>query len=179
LNAAKLAPNCTPARGLNDFSWVVKFFVKKVTSDVWKARKVHLTASILCLKVSACKVIENFFPYGFSLTKDDRISVFQGFIRQSRYMESAQYHLCPFRPQPIGDTIHIRHVVSQPDNQGQFAILPVRYRFIRLIYETDIEMVWGQGSHRRKTDGGVPEQGQADAKGLVTFLRSRCGGDEK
>jgi hypothetical protein len=94
-------------------------------------------------------------------------------------VESAQYHLCPFGPQAIGNAINIRHVVGQPDNQGQLAVLPVWDRFIRLVYEADIESVWGQGSHRRKTDGRVAEQGKANAEGLVTSLRSRSGGDKE
>jgi len=72
-----------------------------------------------------CKVIENFFPYAFSLAEDDSIGMFQSFLRQSSHMESAQYYLCPFRAQTIGDPINIRHVVGQPDDQGQLAVLPV------------------------------------------------------
>jgi hypothetical protein len=179
LNAAKLAPDCATSRGFYDFSGVIEFFVKKVPPDVRKPRKIHLSTDIFFLQISVRKIIENFFPYAFSLTEDDRMGVFQGFIRKSGYVESAQDHLCPFRPQTIGDAIDIRHVVGQPDNQGQSAILPVWNRFIRLVYKTDVEPVWGQGSHRCKTDGGIAEQGQADAESLVTSLRSRCGGDEK
>jgi hypothetical protein len=85
-------------------------------------------------------------------------------------MESAQYHLRPFRPQPIGNMINIRHVVGQSDDQGQLAVLPIWNRLIGLVYEADIESVRGQGSHRRKADGGISEQGQADTKGLVACL---------
>jgi hypothetical protein len=82
-------------------------------------------------------------------------------------MESAQYHLRPFRPQPIGDTIHIRHVVGQSNDQGQLAVLPIWDRLIGFIDEANIESVRGQGSHRRKADSRIPEQRQADTKGLV------------
>jgi hypothetical protein len=179
LNAAKLAPDCTTSRGLDDFSRVVEFLIKKITPDVRKPGKVHFSADIPFLQGSTRKVVECLFPYGLGLTKDDRISVFQSFIWQSRYMESAQYHPCPFGPQAIGNAINIRHVVGQPDDQGQLAVLPVWDRFVRLVYEADIESVWGQGSYRRKTDGGVTEQGQADSEGLVACPRTRCSGDEK
>ena len=112
LNAAKLAPDCTPPCGFNDFSRVVEFFVKKISPDVRKPGEVYLSTDIFFLQSSTCKVVENVFPYGFSLTQDDRIGVFQGFLWQSRYMESAQDHFCPLKPQTIGDAINIRHVVG-------------------------------------------------------------------
>jgi hypothetical protein len=179
LNAAERASDCTPAGGFNDFSGVVEFLVKKVTPDVWKPGKVCFPASIFFLQVSLYEVLENFFPDGFSLSKDHRIGVFQGLVRQSRYMESTQYHLRPFGPQAIGDTINIRHVVGQPHNQGQMAVFSVGDKFIRFVYETDMEPVRGQGGHRRKADGGIPEQGQADTKGLVACPLARCSGYEK
>jgi hypothetical protein len=116
LNAAKLASDSTTTRGFNDLSWVVEFFRKKVTPDVRKPGKVCLSANVLFLQVSTYKVIEDLYPYGFSLTKDHRIGVSQSFVRQSRYMESAQYHLGPFRSQTIGNMVNIRHVVGQADD---------------------------------------------------------------
>ena len=47
------------------------------------------------------------------------------------------------------------------------AVFPVGNRFIGLIYETDIESVRSQGGYRCKADGGIAEQRQSDAEGLV------------
>ena len=60
--------------------------------------------------------------------------------------------------------------MSQSDDQGQLAVLSIRNGFINLIHEAYIESVWSQRSHRRKADGGISEEGQADAKSLVACL---------
>src|SRR4030042_483586 len=116
LDATKCASDCTAASGFYDFPGVIEFFVKKVTSHVRKPVKVCLPANIFFLQVSPCKIIENLFPYGFGFSKDHGISVFQGLVRQSRHMESTQYHLRSFKPQKMGDVINVRYMVGQSNN---------------------------------------------------------------
>jgi hypothetical protein len=66
------------------------------------------------------------------------------------------------------------HVVGESRDQGQLAALPIRHRLMGLVYETDLEPLRGQGGDQGQADGGISEQGQADAERLVACLCILC-----
>jgi hypothetical protein len=43
-----------------------------------------------------------------------------------------------------------------------------------LVYETDMKPLRGQGGDQGQADGGISEQGQADAECLVVCLGALC-----
>ena len=174
LHAAKRASDCAAARRLNDLPGVVEFFVKEVAPHDRQLGEVRLLALVFFLQASLGKIRERLLPYGLSLSEDHGIAVLQGLCRQGRRMESAQYHFRPFRAQAIGNTIHIGHVVGQSDDQGQITALPIRHRLMGLVYETDMKPIRGQRGDHGQADGGISEQGQADAECLVACLCILC-----